>query len=338
MSEKESGVSVVICCHNSAQRLSETLAHLARQQAPPEIAWEVLVVDNASTDDTVEIARRAWPGNAPAALRITHEPNLGLAHARRRGFLESRFELVSFVDDDNWVCDDWVAQVARIMDRHPQVGLLGGSATAVPEGPVPAWFAAHSGSFAVGEQAHAPGECRHLWGAGLTIRKAVWLQLRDAGFVPALAGRRGSSLTAGEDSEICLAAALAGWHLYYEPELKLHHFIPSSRLTWDHLRKLYRGFGAARVYLPLYQGWWEDNDYSRTAHLSWFGRLWFSLRDLYGKRRSLFARPVEGDPEALYAEWSRGFFGALLREALAYSRNARGIRQLRRFLSSGRPA
>src|SRR6185437_5482655 len=64
------GVSVVICTYNGAARLPRTLAHLAAQENTGAIAWEVLVVDNASTDDTAEVARRCWPAHAPAPLRI----------------------------------------------------------------------------------------------------------------------------------------------------------------------------------------------------------------------------------------------------------------------------
>jgi len=328
MGEVETGISIVIICHNSAERLPETLAHLLRQQTLSEIHWEVLVVDNASTDGTAAAAAACWPPAFTAPMRIVHEPRVGASHARRRGIQDARYEIVSFIDDDNWVSTDWVRLVVQAMSEHPEAGLCGGPSEPVFEHTPPAWFAAHTASYAADAQAGHRGWCEQLWTAGMSVRKAAWQQLVDAGFEFTLTGREGGTLTAGEDSELCLAIKLAGWKLWYEPELRMRHFIPARRLTWTHLRKLYRGFGAARVYLPLYEDWWEENDYSRTAKLNWFGRMLFSLRDLYGKRRYIFAEFSEGDSEKLYAEWSVGFFRALLADGFKYSQKVRRIEAL----------
>src|SRR5438552_1053990 len=119
------GVSVVVCCHNSAPRLTATLTHLAVQQVHGDLQWEVIVVDNASTDDTAGVAHDAWPRSLPI-LRVVHECALGLAHARSRGLSEARYEIVSFIDDDNWVDPDWVKVLADVMAQHPDIGACGG--------------------------------------------------------------------------------------------------------------------------------------------------------------------------------------------------------------------
>jgi glycosyltransferase involved in cell wall biosynthesis len=139
------GVSVVICCHNSMARLPQTLAHLAMQQIPGDaVPWEVIVIDNGSTDQTAKIARQHWPTTV-APLRVVAEPQLGLIHARRCGLAAARFELVSFVDDNNWVCPQWITTVAELMSQHPEVGACGGPSVAVSDGELPAWFARHGG-------------------------------------------------------------------------------------------------------------------------------------------------------------------------------------------------
>jgi cellulose synthase/poly-beta-1,6-N-acetylglucosamine synthase-like glycosyltransferase len=58
------GVSVVICCYNSSQRLPQTLGHLLAQECEVDLPWEVIVVDNASTDGTAEVARSVWSCDA----------------------------------------------------------------------------------------------------------------------------------------------------------------------------------------------------------------------------------------------------------------------------------
>src|SRR5947207_1388488 len=91
------GVSVAICSHNGEKRLAPVLAHLKVQRAA-QIPWEVIVIDNASSDRTAEVARACWADNARVALRLVREPQLGLSHARLRAIIEARYELVSFID------------------------------------------------------------------------------------------------------------------------------------------------------------------------------------------------------------------------------------------------
>ena len=121
------GVSVVVCCHNSASRIGPTIAHLARQHVHDE--WEVIVVDNGSTDDTATVAERTWREHgSPAPLRILKEPRLGSAFARELGILQSRYEYILFCDDDNWLDPRYLQLAVEIMDDKPDIGALGGAA------------------------------------------------------------------------------------------------------------------------------------------------------------------------------------------------------------------
>jgi glycosyltransferase involved in cell wall biosynthesis len=84
------GVSLVVCTHEGATRLPAVLAHLAAQRVVAALPWEVVVVDNASTDGTAAVARAMWPTTAPAPLRVIAEPRPGVGHARLRGLDEER--------------------------------------------------------------------------------------------------------------------------------------------------------------------------------------------------------------------------------------------------------
>lgn len=324
------GVSIIICCHNSAHRLPETLAHLAQQRRTEGITWEVLIVDNASTDGTAEVARELWPADAPAPLRVVDEPALGLSQARRRGLRDARYELLSFVDDDNWVCPDWVALTVEIMDAHPESGACGGMVTAVCEGAPPAWFSAVQGSYAVGSQAPAAGDVSeqpgYLWGAGLTIRRAAWETLASGGFRPLLAGRTGRSLLSGEDSELCLALRLAGWRLWYDPRLALQHYIPAGRLEWRYLRRLHEGFGASGAVLNPYRAQLQGT--APTRQQSWGWQSLATLRRILlrpWKTLRACCQPLEGDLDVLEIDKQFGFLREVLRSRGAH---AADIRQL----------
>jgi glycosyltransferase involved in cell wall biosynthesis len=251
------GVSVVICCHNSAKRLPETLRHLAAQEVPPEISWEIIVIDNASTDGTAETARRCWPSNAPAPLRVVAEPEAGLHRARVRGIQEVRHEIMSFVDDDNWIAPDWVERVAGIFARHPRVGACGGRTDPVTEIDPPAWFHQIKGCYATGSQHAQSGDITDspgtlLWGAGLNLRSEAVRGLLQAGFTFMMSGRKGGQLSAGEDTELCFALRASGWRFWYDESLVVKHFIPGERLSWDYAQRLMAGMGRAAVMIDLY--------------------------------------------------------------------------------------
>jgi cellulose synthase/poly-beta-1,6-N-acetylglucosamine synthase-like glycosyltransferase len=191
----------------------------------------------------VEVARESWPDDAPASLRVVTEPRLGLSFARSAGVEAARYELVCFVDDDNWVGADWVETVAEVMRAQPTVGACGGRSEAVFEGEPPHWFARYQASYAVGTQGDGPGDVTEtrglLWGAGLTVRKSAWRGLQEEGFTFRAPDRQGAALTSGGDSELCLALRLRGWRLWYDPRLRLQHYLPANRLTWSYLRRLH---------------------------------------------------------------------------------------------------
>jgi glycosyltransferase involved in cell wall biosynthesis len=333
-SERPTGVSVVVCCHNSTERLSPTLAHLAAQQVPDGLDWEVLLIDNMSTDGTADLARSLWPADAGAPLRVIVETQIGTTAARCRGLAEARYEFVTLVDDDNWVCPDWVRIVAEVMQAHPEIGACGGLNEAVCEGEAPAWFEAFKKSYVIGPQADEGGfmtaEWASLWGAGICIRWSAWEQLLSSGWQHLLGGRLGASLTGCDDLELSYALRFAGWALWYEPRLRLQHFLPARRLQWSYLRRLHRGGGASAVGLDPYayidQG--EARGLKARLRRTWQWQALSTVNALlpYGPKAVLSAyRLMEGDAEVLRIEGQLGRLFELLRRRSAYQA---GIREL----------
>ena len=248
----ERGISIVICCYNSELRIPKVLACLQNQKFKSQIGWEVLVVDNASTDRTSAVAKECWT-LAGVELRVVNEPNPGISHARRRGFEEAHFDIISFVDDDNWVEEEWIQKVFDTMYSDMEIGIMGGFGTAAFEETPPAWFSSYEESYAVGPQGASSGErTTSLYGAGLNIRKSTWDNLQENGFKFQLTGRKGNQISSGEDSELCLAVILSGQKLFYRSDLTFYHFMPPGRLTWDYLVKLTESFGRAEIILEAY--------------------------------------------------------------------------------------
>jgi glycosyltransferase involved in cell wall biosynthesis len=309
------GVSVVICCYNSASRLQQTLRHLAAQVVPPGLCWEIVVVDNASADNTAAIARQLWPVDAPVPLRIVHEPTPGLSHARCRGFSVARYEFVSFIDDDNWVCPDWVERINETLNAHPEVGACGGLNEAVYEIAPPAWFDRFHGYVAIGPQGDGPGDVTDtrgmLFGAGLSVRKSAWGQLLAGRFRFSIGDRTGVSLLAGGDAELCFGLILAGWRLWYDPCLRLKHYMPATRLNWGYVRRLARAIGQSDAWLDAYRERLTGRPCRRFRSMLWAVALLARHPIKLALSQIL---PMEGDRHVPVQDLMVGRIAALLRQ------------------------
>ncbi|GAA4303359.1 glycosyltransferase [Nibribacter koreensis] len=236
----ELGVSVVICTYNGARLLPKTLMHLARQQVHENIKWEVLVIDNASTDNTQVVICDVWAdGKSAVPLTVLYQPTPGLSHARHMALENARFEFVLFCDDDNWLAPHYVNTAYNLMARYPHIGMLGGRGELVFESKAPLWARGH-GMFANGPQAKASGQVPNnvVYGAGCVLRKSAYDKLLKANFRPLLLDRQGICLTAGGDYELCYNMALAGYSIWYEDRLRFKHFMPNGRLSWAYTLRL----------------------------------------------------------------------------------------------------
>lgn len=251
------GVSILICCYNAAARITPTLQHLQKQQFSEAINWEVIVVDNASADNTSEIAKKVWEKNPVTDFVLLHEEKLGVMNARFSGINRAKYSIISFVDDDNWVEEGWVSKVYKVFAADSQIGACGGKNEAVFNGSPPAWFHLFTNYFAVGKQADESSyvdESRgYLWGAGLSFRKSLWEELQKRGFKNFNTSRTGDRTGAGEDSELCFAFRLLGYHIYYHNDLTLQHYITERRMHFSYLEKILEGFGRSNVYLDCYR-------------------------------------------------------------------------------------
>jgi glycosyltransferase involved in cell wall biosynthesis len=332
----ENGISIIICCYNSERSIAGVLERVKIQKDTERFSWEVIVVDNASTDRTAETARAAWT-RKEIPFRVVSEGVPGLSNARRKGLAEAVHEFVVFVDDDNLLEEGYIARAHRVMTGHPDVGLAGGFGIPRSSVELPHWFRANEAAFAVGPQGgqagYVPDSRTYLHGAGLVMRKSVWDMLISRDFTFMLSGRKGKSLTSGEDSELSYAFRLAGYKLWYDPGMKFEHAIPENRLRWSHLARLAGEFGKSAVVLDLYRVRFRQlKGWDRFKVDNWFAGMVvgvYNLARVTPRYVALKMNYREGDHREFGFRYISGYFMQRLSLALKYRSIRKGIDDLR---------
>lgn len=281
--------SVAVCTYNGAERVGKVLEYLYAQKGTEKFGWEIVVVDNNSSDQTKETVahyQSMWRGNVP--LRYCFEPKQGLAFARQRAVEEAQGELIGFLDDDNLPEPDWVTKAFSFAQNQPKAGAYGSYIVGEFETKPPENFERIASLLALtnrGDKAlfYYPGEKVLPPGAGLVVKKQAWLENVPKSCF--LQGRVAGHQLPGEDLEAVLYIQRAGWEIWYNPEMALLHCIPSWRLTPEYLLKLCQTIGLSRFYTRMLsvQKWQRP-----AAALVYMGRDLFKVsRHLIRHRKRL---------------------------------------------------
>lgn len=245
MSQSPYELSVCICTHNPRREyLTRVLAALAAQTVAPE-CWELLLIDNQSAEPVA-----SWVDlSAFRHARVVREENLGLTHARIKGVRESSGRILVFVDDDNVLAPDYLAQAGRIMTEKPFLGAIGGKCHGEFEAAPPPWSWFYFPYLAITDHGDHALYIHHKntfqqWypiGAGLVIRRcfaeAYITQIQNDPERRKL-GRRGRSLASADDIDIVLTVMDSDGAIGFFPELALRHLIPRERLELSYLRRM----------------------------------------------------------------------------------------------------
>ena len=226
------GVSVIICCYNSESRIAETIRYISNQEIPADLNWELIIVDNASIDNTRLVASQSWTCKSPnASFHIVDEPVVGLSFARLKGIEVSHFDTLIFCDDDNHFDANYVFNANHLMRLNPGVGIIGGWVK--PKLPIDPgkWIVDFYPALAIGKQLEQDGSVDWVFGAGMILRKEIFSTLKKRKIELMLSDRVGSKQTSGGDAEICMVARFLGYSIFYSNTIILDHQIAAHRLT-----------------------------------------------------------------------------------------------------------
>ena len=198
-------LSVVICTYNRGKYLPMVLDSLRAQQFPLD-AFEIILVDNNSTDTTGDIIRTYRQENPSLPLSYLVEYNQGISYARNRGVTEAKGDVIVFIDDDETVEPDFLRGVDDFFTRYPDAGISAGPVIPVYETREPHWLSHFTRRLVTGE--YRKGNCVKLLspkdypGTGhACFRRALFLRY---GAFDTNLGRKGNSLMGAEDKDFFL--------------------------------------------------------------------------------------------------------------------------------------
>lgn len=236
-------ITIAICTYNRADYLQDTLRDLSSQSADSEL-FEVLVINNNSTDQTEKICgefKRSHPG---INFRFVDETNQGLSFARNRAVKEAASPALLFIDDDVHLKKNFVSTAYNYLSSNPDVSCAGGRIFVSFDDTDPNWIPRElMPMFGL----HDLGKSNKLYpatnfprGGNMLIKNNIF---EEHGLFDTNLGRIGKHLLGSEEKAFFEMIRKKGVELHYWPELKLWHRIGPNRLEDDYLRKQSLGIG-----------------------------------------------------------------------------------------------
>lgn len=321
-------ITLLVCTYNRSTDLRELLETAVAQETAGEFEYEILVVDNNSTDPTREVVNE-FAGNP--RVRYLFEARQGKSYALNTGLAAARSDLYVIVDDDFVLPSDWVRKIVRTFRERPELSFVSGKVLPAWIGPVPSWLGReHWSAVALadyGDEAFEASTDRQVCLLACAFRRADVLQ------VGGYEGRLGVSaarIGGVEDLEILQRLWAAGRKGLYVPSIAFRHKVPASRMTMAYHRRWHTDHGrsyallrdegfersSARVWdVPVHVFRGLAASLARCAALALRGRkgeafleetrVRFFLGFIAERRQQHFAAGGRGLPAELLAAWRR---------------------------------
>jgi glycosyltransferase involved in cell wall biosynthesis len=228
-------ISAIVCTYNRSELLGGALRTLCHQTLDKS-EYEVIVVDNNSTDGTRELVEEFY--RRFSHVRYCFESKQGLSHARNRGWREARGEYVAYIDDDAHAGNDWLETALVLLTNiKPTPLCLGGPVMPFYSTTKPIWFKDEIRTWGDSPRYLQPGES--FSGLNMVWRKEI---VETLGGFDVTNGMRGDYLSLGEETILFekIWRSFDQPHFYYSPELAIHHWVSPAKMTvWYQLKRAF---------------------------------------------------------------------------------------------------
>ena len=262
-------ITVAICTWNRCRLLEQTLQHLTKLRIPKNIQWQLVIVDNGSTDDTAQIIDH-FREKLPIEYAI--QPERGHSISRNTAIEKATGEYILWTDNDVMVDPDWLVNYVDGFRDYPEADYFGGKIIPVFESEMPTWLAetwekcrAVYAFRDLGEQSIPLGDGVYPYGANFAVRTSVQKQF----LFDTKRGRRGNVLTGDDEISMLRRIHSAGHQGRWLPKSVVEHFIPDDRTTTDYISRYFVGQGTLNI---------VENKVRKTGRQARREAFWFGFR------------------------------------------------------------
>lgn len=288
-------ISVIICTYNRSESLKDTLKSIEALFIPKELQWELVIVDNNSTDDTKKVVEY-FADSSKAKVGYVFESNQGLSFARNAGIRHAQGEIVAFTDDDVIVDKNWLCFIAGTFVEY-NVDCVSGKILPIWLGERPDWLTDDLLKVLAildhGDRVHdftGSTSERLPFGANFSFKKEVFLRN----------GYFNEKLAPGEDQEMFQRLLAAGGKAIYNPDIVVHHKIPPERLTKAYFRSWHHKGGKVSAELEYH------------SRVKLFGVPGYMVKQAsWTLWRYLYSKATGDEQKAFINELKLRYFGSL---------------------------
>lgn len=236
-------VSAVICSYNRARFIISAVESIFAQEYDKEL-YEVIVVDNNSTDNTVQLLADYKAMHPDYNFSYFTEHNQGVAYTRTRCAKEAKGEIVAYLDDDSTAQPGWLSSIVSFFDANPDTWSVGGKITPRFLTGIPDWYSKYFfglvGNFDQGPIVKKMTGARYPCGANMAFRKKVFDEI---GYFNTDLGRRGTGLLANEEKDIYLRILAHHHNVHYLPHVEVLHSVEANKFDKAYVRRHSMGIG-----------------------------------------------------------------------------------------------
>lgn len=283
-------ITIIICCYNAEEKLNKVLDKIYVQQELEKYVYEIIVVDNHSTDSTKEVVFKYSKEKKSPSIKYIYEARAGLSNARKAGVDACVTKWIAFLDDDNLIAPDWITKIVQYKNSNKEIGAFNGAVVPYISSEIDeeekeclraslkALACTHYNKEELSKKPKTP--FRNPIGAGMVILADPLKELSDRGWLSSN-GRTKDKLTSGEDTEMTEYVKKCGYKFGFCADAILYHDLGRKRLEKQYLKKLWYEMGQGVSI--------AGRNYSKVMRKAYLGLLYIRLIEYRLQNKTKYA-------------------------------------------------